>query len=58
MFAVTDRLPTMIGEPCIAVLACGTRGDVQPLLSLAIELCDGATVTLVTHSDHQVRGGV
>lgn len=44
----------------IAVAAVGTRGDVQPLLSLAAAvkeaLCHEAdvTVTLITHAAHQV----
>lgn len=44
--------------PAIAVLACGTRGDVQPLLALSIALKEGfngcCDVTLVTHAAHQV----
>ena len=41
----------------VAVLAVGTRGDVQPLLALAIALEDAGLgpVTLVTHAAHQVR---
>lgn len=46
--------------PAIAVLACGTRGDVQPLLALSSALNEGfnggCDVTLVTHAAHQVSG--
>lgn len=41
----------------IAVLACGTRGDVQPLLALSLALKQGLErieVTLVTHEAHRV----
>lgn len=40
----------------IVVLACGTRGDVQPLLLLAQQLTRREiVVTLITHEAHQVR---
>ena len=43
--------------PAVAVLACGTRGDVQPLLALSIALKEGlggcCDATLITHSAHQ-----
>lgn len=39
---------------CIALLAVGTRGDVQPLLALAIELRNlPVSVTLITHRAHE-----
>ena len=41
----------------LAVLAVGTRGDVQPLLALSIALQDSlldCRVTLITHTAHRV----
>ena len=41
----------------LAVLAVGTRGDVQPLLALSIALQDSlldCRITLVTHDAHRV----
>ena len=40
----------------LAILAVGTRGDVQPLLALAVELrrrLPGSRVTLITHEAHR-----
>lgn len=43
----------------VAVLACGTRGDVQPMMALAVALSDSldVTVTFITHAAHQASGG-
>lgn len=51
-----NSMPRDVKGPAFAVLACGTRGDAQPLLALSIALNDSLPscgVTLITHSAHQ-----
>lgn len=43
----------------LVLLACGSRGDVQPIFALALRLAEEANaVRIVTHLAHQVSSQV